>query len=130
MMGEVIERRMTDEKLGPMPDLVIVDGGKGHLHAVRRTLKSLNIDIDVIGIAKGQRRKRMEDLIYLPLRKNPLPMPRNSAVFKEIVRMRDEAHRFAISSHKRWKRKEDLTSGVKKKGDRPVTHKGEKSNEA
>jgi len=61
----------------------------------------------------------MEDLIYLPLRKNPLPMPRNSAVFKEIVRMRDEAHRFAISSHKRWKRKEDLTSDMKKKGDQP-----------
>ena len=130
MMGEVMERRMTDEKLGPMPDLVIVDGGKGHLHAIRKVLKSLNIDTDVIGIAKGQRRKRMEDLIYLPLRKNPLPMPRNSAVFKEIVRMRDEAHRFAISSHKRWKKKEDLASEVKKKGDQPMAHGVEKSNEA
>jgi excinuclease ABC subunit C len=130
MMGEVMERRMTDEKLGPMPDLVIIDGGKGHLHAIRKVLKSLNIDIDVIGIAKGQRRKRMEDLIYLPLRKNPLPMPRNSAVFKEIVRMRDEAHRFAISSHKRWKKKEDLASEVKKKGDQPMAYGVEKSNEA
>ena len=100
MMGEVIERRMTNEKLGPFPDLMIIDGGKGHLHAVSKVLKSLNLEIDVIGIAKGQRRKRMEDLIYLPLRKNPLPLPKNSAVFKEIVRMRDEAHRFAISSQK------------------------------
>ena len=112
MMGEVIGRRMTDEKLGPMPDLLIIDGGKGHLYAVTKVLRSLNRDIDVIGIAKGQRRKRMEDLIYLPLRKNPVPLPKNSPVFKEIVKMRDEAHRFAISSHKRWKRKEDLASGA------------------
>jgi excinuclease ABC subunit C len=113
MMGEVIERRMTNEKLGPLPDLIIIDGGKGHLYAVRKVLASLNMEIDVIGIAKGQRRKRMEDLIYLPHRKNPVPLPKNSPVFKEIVRMRDEAHRFAISSHKRWKRKEDLASGVR-----------------
>jgi excinuclease ABC subunit C len=112
MMGEVIERRMTNENLGPMPDLVIIDGGKGHLYAVKKVLVSLNREIDVIGIAKGQRRKRMEDLIYLPHRKNPAPLPKNSPVFKEIVRMRDEAHRFAISSHKRWKRKEDLASGI------------------
>ena len=110
MMGEVMERRMADEKLGPMPDLLIIDGGKGHLYGVTRVLKSMNVDVDVIGIAKGQRRKRMEDLIYLPSRKNPVPLPRNSTVFKEIVRMRDEAHRFAISSHKRWKRKDDLSS--------------------
>ena len=129
MMGEVIRRRMGNEKLGPMPDMMIIDGGKGHLHAVTKILKSLNVDIDVIGIAKGQRRKRMEDLIYLPLRKNPLPMPRNSAVFKEIVRMRDEAHRFAISSHKRWKRKEDLASDIKKERRPIMTHSAEKDNE-
>jgi excinuclease ABC subunit C len=50
----------------------------------------------------------MEDTIYLPNRKNPLPLAKSSSVMKEIVKMRDEAHRFAISSHKRWKRKEDL----------------------
>lgn len=110
MMGEVIGRRMADEKLGPMPDLMIIDGGKGHLYSVSKILRSMSRDIDVIGIAKGQRRKRMDDLIYLPLRKNPLPMPKNSPIFREIVKMRDEAHRFAISSHKRWKRREDLAS--------------------
>ncbi len=113
MMSEVIERRMRDDSLGARPDLMIIDGGKGHLHAVSRLLASLGVDVDVIGIAKGQRRKRMEDLIYLPLRKNPLLIPKNSPVFKEIVKMRDEAHRFAISSHKKWKSKEDLASGVR-----------------
>ncbi|MBA4418731.1 MAG: hypothetical protein C0392_12610 [Syntrophus sp. (in: bacteria)] len=111
MMGEVIRRRMTNEKLGPLPDLVIIDGGKGHLYGVMKILKALSLTIDVIGIAKGQRRKRMEDLVYLPLRKNPIPLPRTSPVFKEIVVMRDEAHRFAIFSHKKWKGKEDLKSG-------------------
>ena len=73
MMNEVIERRMANEKLGPVPDLVVIDGGKGHLYAVTKVLKSLNIDTDAIGIAKGQRRKRMEDLIYFPIGKIRFP---------------------------------------------------------
>ena len=101
---------MTDEKITPLPDLVIIDGGKGHLSAALKVLRDLDISIDTISIAKDQRRKRMEDIIYLPLRKNPIPIPKSSPVLKEIVKMRDEAHRFAISSHKRWKRKEDLAS--------------------
>ena len=72
--------------------------------------KALSVSPDLIGIAKGQGRKRMEDVLYLPFRKNPLLLPKSSPVFKEIVRMRDEAHRFAIASHKRWKRREDLSS--------------------
>ena len=52
----------------------------------------------------------MEDFLYLPFRKNPLLLPKSSPVFKEMVRMRDEAHRFAIASHKRWKSREDLAS--------------------
>ncbi len=108
MMAEVIERRMTNETLGPKPDLLIIDGGKGHLFAVMKVLRSVGSDVEAIGIAKGIRRKRMEDIIYLPGRKNPLPLPRTSPVFKEIVKMRDEAHRFAITSHKKWKRRVDL----------------------
>jgi excinuclease ABC subunit C len=110
MMGEVLKRRMTDEKIVPLPDLVIIDGGKGHLSAAVKVLRNLNIDLDAISIAKDQRRKLMEDIIYLPMRKNPLPLPMASPVRKEIVKMRDEAHRFAITSHKRWKRKDDLAS--------------------
>ncbi len=110
MMGEVIRRRVKDEKIRPLPDLLLIDGGKGHLSAVLKALREFNVDTGVVGIAKGQRRKRMEDLIYLPLRKNPLLLPKTSPVFKEIVKMRDEAHRFALLSHKRWKKKEDLTN--------------------
>jgi len=111
MMGEVLRRRFTDDKIAPLPDLVVIDGGKGHLSAGAKVLRDLYMSIDVIGIAKDPRRKTMEDIIYLPNRKNPLPLPKSSPVMKEIVKMRDEAHRFAISSHKRWKKREDLAKG-------------------
>jgi excinuclease ABC subunit C len=108
MMSEVLKRRMGDERIRPFPDLVVIDGGKGHIAAVERVLKAMDLDLQVIGIAKGERRKVLEDIVYLPRRKNPLPLGRASQVLKELARMRDEAHRFAITSHKRWKRKEDL----------------------
>jgi excinuclease ABC subunit C len=110
MMSEVLRRRMTDKKITPLPDLVVIDGGKGHLSAVVKVLKELGMHMDTISIAKDPRRKNMEDIIYLPMRKNPLPLPKASPVLKEIVKMRDEAHRFAVASHKRWKRNEDLAS--------------------
>jgi excinuclease ABC subunit C len=114
MMGEVLRRRVDDERIRPLPDLVIVDGGKGQLAAATNVFRSRAISVDMIGIAKGERRKRMEDILYLPSRKNPLLLPKSSPVFKEIVRMRDEAHRFAVSSHRRRKGKEDLTSGLER----------------
>jgi excinuclease ABC subunit C len=110
-IAEVLGRRIRNEKLGPLPDLFIIDGGKGQLSATTRVLKSQNVDKDAIGIAKGERRRGMEDLIYLPNRKNPLKLPKASPVFREIVKMRDEAHRFAVSSHRRWKKNEDLKPG-------------------
>jgi excinuclease ABC subunit C len=110
MMGEVLRRRAADERMRPLPDLVIADGGKAHLAVVLGALRGVTPAIDVVSIAKGERRKRMEDFIYLPLRKNPLLLPKSSPVFKQVVRMRDEAHRFAITSHKKWKRRDDLAS--------------------
>jgi excinuclease ABC subunit C len=110
MMGEVLKRRVDDQRIRPLPDLVVIDGGKAQLSAALSVFKSRGVPMDVIGIAKGERRKRMEDILYLPFRKNPLLLPRSSPVFKEIVKMRDEAHRFAITSHRKWKKREDLTS--------------------
>ncbi|MCX8021684.1 MAG: excinuclease ABC subunit UvrC [Syntrophorhabdaceae bacterium] len=107
-ISEVIGRRVRDERLGPLPDLFIIDGGKGQLMAALKALKAQGIDRDVLAIAKGERRRVMDDVIYLPNRKNPLILPGTSPVFKELVKMRDEAHRFAISSHRRRKRREDM----------------------
>ena len=108
MIREVLTRRVNNTELGPLPDLYIIDGGKGQLSAAYKVLRSHNIDADVMSIAKGEGRKRMEDVIYIPARKNHLTLPKASAVFKEIVKMRDEAHRFAVSSHRRWRKKENL----------------------
>jgi len=88
--------------------LFIIDGGKGQLSAVVRVLRSKKIEADAIGIAKGEKRRGLQDAVYLLNRKNPLLLPKASSVFKEIIKMRDEAHRFAISSHRRWRTKEDL----------------------
>jgi excinuclease ABC subunit C len=110
MMGEVLRRRVADEHMRPLPDLMVIDGGKAHLAAALHAVKTTVPSVEIISIAKGERRKRMEDFIYLPLRKNPLLLPKPSPVFKQVVRMRDEAHRFAISSHKKWKRRDDLAS--------------------
>lgn len=108
MITEVLTRRIKNPDLGPLPDLFIIDGGKGQLAAAYKVLKSNHVEKDIISIAKGEGRKRMEDSIYLPARKNRLAIPRASAVFKEIVRMRDEAHRFAVASHRRWRKKDNL----------------------
>lgn len=108
MIKEVLTRRVNNPELGPLPDLFIIDGGKGQLAAAYKVLKLNHVERDIISIAKGEGRKRMEDVIYMPARKNRLAIPRVSAVFKEIVRMRDEAHRFAVASHRRWRKKDNL----------------------
>ena len=112
MMGEVLRRRLDDERMGCLPELVVIDGGKAQLAKAVGLLRGITPPIDAVSIAKGERRRRMEDFFYLPFRKNPLLLPKSSPVFKELVRMRDEAHRFAIASHKKWKRREDLTSAL------------------
>lgn len=111
MLAEVLDRRIKDPALGPLPDLFVIDGGKGQLAAAHKVLKANGIECDIVAIAKGERRKRMDDIIYIPARKNPLNISRASAVLKETVRMRDEAHRFAVASHRKWRKKENLGTG-------------------
>jgi excinuclease ABC subunit C len=112
MMSEVLSRRLDDENLGSLPDLVIIDGGKAQLAAAHSAFKTRDLSVDILSIAKGEKRKRFSDIIYLPGRKNPLLLPKMSPVFTQIVKMRDEAHRFAITSHRNRKRREDLISSL------------------
>lgn len=89
MMAEVISRRLKHiKKDWPRPDLIILDGGKGQLGAV---LKKTKTKIPLIALAKQK-----ED-IYLPKRKNPINFPNGSEALFLIQRIRDEAHRFAIT---------------------------------
>ena len=104
MIREIVRRRyarVKNEHL-PQPDLIIIDGGRGHLNAARSVLKKLGLGkLSVIAIAKQN-----ED-IYLEGSKYPLKLARTSGALKLMQRMRNEAHRFAISYHKKlrkWKR--------------------------
>ena len=97
-MREVISRRYTRllEEEAALPDLIIVDGGKGQLSAACEALKSLGLygKLPIIGIAK-----RLEE-IYFPEDSIPLYIDKKSESLKLIQRLRDEAHRFGITKHR------------------------------
>jgi excinuclease ABC subunit C len=110
-MYEVVKRRykrLLDERAA-LPDLIIVDGGKGQLSAAVRALEELNIygQIAIAGIAK-----RLEE-IYVPQDSIPLHISKKSSSLKLIQRLRDEAHRFAITFH-RDKRSKSLNTNIEK----------------
>ncbi|RLB08840.1 MAG: excinuclease ABC subunit C [Deltaproteobacteria bacterium] len=110
MMYEILNRHLRRKlQEGNMPDLIVVDGGKGQLNVALRVMKELNIkDLEVIALAKG--RKEGKDKVFLPFRKDPINIAQNSPSFHFLQRIRDEAHRFAISYHKVLKRKQDFAS--------------------
>jgi excinuclease ABC subunit C len=92
MIGEVIKRRylrLRNEKM-PMPNLILVDGGKGQLSAALSALKSAGTDIPCVSLAKEN------EEVYLPKIKEPLVMPKNNPALKILQHARDEAHRFGV----------------------------------
>ena len=101
-MAEVVGRRYARLRAegGTLPDLVMVDGGKGQLMAALRALWQLGIrDLRVIGLAK-----QMEE-IHVPDQTLPIRLPRNSPALHLIQRLRDEAHRFANSYHQKLRKR-------------------------
>lgn len=107
-MEEVVSRRyrrMLDEDES-LPDLIIIDGGKGQLHAAVKSLKSIGVyeQLAIISIAK-----RLEE-IYLPEDPVPLYLNKASGSLRLIQRIRDEAHRFGITFHRKKRSKSQLHS--------------------
>ena len=109
MIGQVIERRFTnllnknDDSFYKKPDLIIVDGGIGQCNATHAVLKKLSIkNVNVVGIAKGKNRKSGNEKIYFPSEKNykPLILSTTDPTLYFMQRLRDEAHRFAISAQR------------------------------
>ena len=97
-MREVIERRYKNliEKNEPFPDLIMVDGGKGQLSSAVEILDSLGINnYNIIGLAK-----RLEE-VFLPDKSDPEMIPKTSSGLKLLQLIRDEAHRFAITFHRK-----------------------------
>lgn len=110
MIKEIIRRRykrLIREKRN-MPDLILIDGGKGHLNAALEEAKALGLQVPIISIAK------QNEEIFAEKRSEPLDIPRNSKALYLLERIRDEAHRFAISYHK-WLRKDNFINGGNKK---------------
>jgi len=108
MMNEVLTRRLSNEELGPFPNLIVVDGGKGQLNVASAILEEKSYQsIDLISIAKEKlkRTERVTDRIFIKGRKNPLSLKGDSPVLHLISRVRDEAHRFAVSYHKKLRSK-------------------------
>jgi excinuclease ABC subunit C len=111
MMAEVLTRRFSkDAKESVFPDLLVIDGGKGHLNVARDVLKKKGLldRIELVSIAKDKMNKK--DKVYRPGRKNPLNLARHSPVLFFLMLVRDEAHRFGISFHRRLRHKSTLSS--------------------
>ncbi|MCX7765718.1 MAG: excinuclease ABC subunit UvrC [Candidatus Sumerlaeia bacterium] len=131
MIKEVITRRykrlQAEEK--EMPDLILIDGGKGQLNIAQEVLNELGIrDIALAAIAKGRdlvlrrargsvkykdrTREKLYDHVYIPQRKNPVHLSPGSDVLLFLQRIRDEAHRFALEYHKKLRTKMQITTGL------------------
>ena len=111
MMNQVLRRRFErrsrrtpasyDESFATLPDLVVVDGGKGQLSAAVAALRDAGVDVDVVSLAKQR------EEVFVPGRRDPLPLPADDPGSLLLQRIRDEAHRFAVTYH-RQRRDADL----------------------
>lgn len=110
-LQEALTRRIDelakgeDESFATRPDLLVIDGGKGQLSSVVEILQSKGADdISVIGLAKR------EEEVFVPHQSQPIILPRNSYALKVLQRIRDEAHRFAITFHRSLRQKRQTHS--------------------
>jgi excinuclease ABC subunit C len=115
MMKEVLFRRFSKaikEKSGSLslPDLILIDGGKGQYSVSREVLNELGLhDLPILAVAKGKKRNAGEEKIYH--KNKEYILSKNDPLLFFIQRLRDEAHRFAISTH-RAKRKKNLSKSL------------------
>ncbi len=118
MMRDVLNRRYSKVALGEdkKPDLIIVDGGKGQLNVALDVLKSLDLEnIPIIGLAKEF------EHVFVPNISTPIILPRNSEALHLLQRIRDEAHRFAVTYHKKLRSRElkySVLDGIKGVGEK------------
>lgn len=118
-MEEMIFRRIkrlnntneTDQSFKRLPDLMLIDGGKGQLSKAKSVIDYFKLEIDVIGLAKK------EEELFLPNRKESIKLNNNSEALFILQNIRDEAHRFAITENRRLRLKDlDINSSLNIKG--------------
>jgi excinuclease ABC subunit C len=108
-MREVVYRRYRKvmEAGGPFPDLVLIDGGKGQLSAAYDALEALGLgNLVAVGLAKK------EELLFTRDREEPIALAENSPALLLVQRIRDEAHRFAVTFHRQARARRDLRSDL------------------
>ena len=105
-MREVVSRRYKN--LEKLPDLIVIDGGIGQLNSALEIIRGLNLKIPVVGLAK------QFELIFVENSAVPVELPRESQALYLMQRIRDEAHRFAITYHRTLRRKRNLQSELDK----------------
>jgi excinuclease ABC subunit C len=106
MLYEIVSRRYrrTKPEKRELPDLILIDGGRGQLNAAQQAFADLDLlPPPMAALAKGRKDKR-EEGIYLPGRKNPLRLKPRSPALRLLDRVRDEVHRFAITYQKKQRR--------------------------
>jgi excinuclease ABC subunit C len=106
-MAQVVRRRYARvlENGGPFPDLIVIDGGKGQLNAAYAALETVGLsNLVAIGLAKK------EELVFTRDSEEPLALDPHGAALRLLQRIRDEAHRFAVTFHRQSRRKRDLQS--------------------
>jgi excinuclease ABC subunit C len=103
-MAEVMQRRYGNEKDWPEPDLIVLDGGLGQLHAALPIIRGCGCSAPVIGLAK-----RMEE-IYVEDRDDPVVLDHREPALQLLQHIRDEAHRFVITYHRQWTSKRNTES--------------------
>lgn len=111
MMDEVLRRRMkTGLEKANLPDMLLLDGGKGQLNIAVDVLAGFDLleQIDLVAIAKEKQDEG--EKLFRPGRKNPVLLPAHSPVLLYLMRIRDESHRFGITFHRRLRNKETLHS--------------------
>ena len=111
MMKEVLNRRLKikEKNENIFPDVMIVDGGKGQFNTVKQILNSKNFDnIGLISVAKGKNRNSGREILHL--KDKNINLPPNDPLLFFIQRIRDEAHRFAITAHRSRRGKKILNS--------------------
>jgi excinuclease ABC subunit C len=114
-MQQALMRRYTRLKKGEgkLPDLLIIDGGKGQIRQAEAVLTELQIDaVAILGIAKGPGRKPGLETLFLSGRASPIILPESSGALHVLQQIRDEAHRFAISGHRQQRARKRQTSAL------------------
>jgi excinuclease ABC subunit C len=122
MMLEMLKRRFSRGKgESDLPDLIVVDGGKGQLAMALAAMREVGVEgVEAVGLAKMRVQaaarsaeiERSEERVFLPGQSNPVILKRNSNALFLLQRVRDEAHRFAITHHRKLRSKQTLASAL------------------